>query len=148
VRARQIVLGYQNPGLGGIADDVEGGLELIEAFAGLEGYLVGPIFVETDAARPLSALAALMASARKWHVYKVIVPSAADLGLLPEDRAQIVQRLGDEANLRVLEAARIPGAPVPEPDSWDDEVVDRENGYDVAFFNLPIVRESTLGFNS
>jgi hypothetical protein len=102
---------------------------------------------EAEAARSLSALAKLMQSARKWQLYKVIVPSAADLGLLPEERARIVQRLGDEANLRVLEAARIPGA----PDGWDAEtadlVVNPENIYDVAFFDLPIVRESTLGFN-
>jgi hypothetical protein len=99
---KPILFGYQTVRLNTPAEEVAKGREALAAFALREGFALGEVFVERDADRPCSALAALICAARRSGVAAVAVPTTDDLGRLPRVRWLMRYRLEREAGVRVL----------------------------------------------
>lgn len=100
--ANPMLFGYQLVRVNTSPEEVENGGRLLAAFAALEGFALGTVFVERDACRPWSALAALIESARRLEVAAVAVPRVTDLGLQPLVQQLTRRRLEADAGLRVL----------------------------------------------
>jgi len=99
---KPILFGYQTVRSSTPAEAVAKGREELAAFAIREGFALGEVFVERDVDRPCSALAALIAAARRSPVAAVAVPTTDDLGRLPRVRWLMRYRLEREAGVRVL----------------------------------------------
>jgi hypothetical protein len=99
---KPVMFGYQRVRASGSAQELARGREALVAFAFREGFALGEVFVEQDLDRPCSALAAMIASARRSGVVAVAVPTAADLGRLPRVQWLMRNRLEREAGVRVL----------------------------------------------
>jgi hypothetical protein len=75
----------------------------LAAFASVEGYSLGTVFVEVNASKPWSALGALIEAARRSdEVTTVVVPRVTDLGLTPLMQEATRRRLEQDAGLHVI----------------------------------------------
>jgi hypothetical protein len=102
---KPLLFGYQRVRASASSEEVAKGRDALVAFAFREGFALGEVFVEQDLDRPCSALAALIASARRSEVAVVAVPTAADLGRLPRVQWLMRHRLEQEAGVRVMVVA-------------------------------------------
>ena len=78
------------------------GERTLREYAWREGFSLGTVFVERNAARPLSALSSLIVAANRDDVRVVAVPTATDLGSSPRLRLLMTELLQREADVRVL----------------------------------------------
>ena len=97
-----ILFGYMCVRLDAPSGAAKWGQTLLARYAEREGFALGTVFVERDVNRPLSALAALIETAKREDIRVVAVPRPTDLGLLPRVQWLTRQMLQREAEIRVL----------------------------------------------
>ncbi|MCD5313561.1 hypothetical protein [Kineosporia babensis] len=98
---RPMLFGYQTVRPDSSDDEVTNGRRLLVAYAALEGYTLGEIFLEWTPGTSFSALSALVVTAERCRVRTVAVPSALDLGRLPRVQ-ELVRRKLESGGLTVL----------------------------------------------
>ena len=105
---RPVLYGYQVVRVTTPRERVERNRLRLAAFAAVEGYSLGSVFVEWDASKPWVALASLIEAAQRSteNVAAVAVPRITDLGLTPLMQAATLRRLEDEAGVRVIVLGR------------------------------------------
>jgi hypothetical protein len=97
-----ILLGYMCVRLDAPSNAAARGQTVLARYAEREGFALGTVFVERDVNRPLSALAALIETAKREDITVVAVPTPTDLGLLPRVQWLTCRMLQREAGIRVL----------------------------------------------
>lgn len=104
MRIRPLLYGYQVVRVTTSRADAARDTRALRDFAERENYSLAHIFVDSDPNRPCSALAAMIAAARRTEATAVVVPSVLDLGLLPAVQSVTRRMIEREADVRLFVA--------------------------------------------